>query len=82
MDVRLCCPQRSLPLTQQARWPRRIYLIRAVASLAVAALAACAALPRLDAVPDSLTEQATVPGIPDARLWFDRDLAPFLRVAT
>jgi hypothetical protein len=52
------------------------------ASLAVTALASCAALPRLDAVPESLTEQATVPGIPDSRLWFDRNLAPFVQVAT
>jgi hypothetical protein len=52
------------------------------ASLAVTALASCAALPRLDAVPESLTEQATVQGIPDSRLWFDRNLAPFVQVAT
>ena len=54
---------------QRALAPRshRISWLPAMAaSLAVTALASCAALPRLDAVPESLTEQATVPGIPDS----------------
>ena len=83
MDVRLCSHQRSRPITQRAQWRRRInWLTPAAASLVVAALSSCALLPRLNAVPEPLTEQATVPGIPDSRLWFDRDLVPFVQVAT
>lgn len=47
----------------------------------VAALASCSILPRLEAVPESLTEQASVPGIPGSRLWLDRDLAMFGQIA-
>jgi predicted acylesterase/phospholipase RssA len=53
-------------------------------SLAIALvvlLTSCAVLPRLEAVPPALTEQATVPGFPDSRLWLDGDLAPFVQVA-
>ena len=54
--------QRTLaPRSHRISW-----LPAMAASLAVTALASCAALPRLDAVPESLTEQATVPGIPDS----------------
>jgi hypothetical protein len=42
-------------------------------------LQACSSLPRLDAVPPALTEKAVIPGIPDARYWLDRDLAPFIQ---
>jgi Patatin-like phospholipase len=42
-------------------------------------LATCGSLPRLDAVPPALTERALVAGIPDARYWLDRDLAPFIQ---
>jgi hypothetical protein len=42
-------------------------------------LQACGSLPRLDAVPSTLTERAVIPGIPDARYWLDRDLAPFIQ---
>jgi hypothetical protein len=42
-------------------------------------LQACGSLPRLDAVPPTLTEQAAILGIPEARYWLDRDLAPFIR---
>lgn len=53
------------------------------ALLAIAAtLASCSALPRLSAVPESLTEQAIVPGIPESRLWLDRDLSAFVQIAT
>src|SRR5438105_4325416 len=52
-----------------------------VVALAVL-LTSCAALPRLEAVPASLTEQATVPGFPDSRLWLDGELAPFVQVVT
>jgi predicted acylesterase/phospholipase RssA len=38
----------------------------------------CATLPRLDAVPAPLTEKAQVPGIPDARIWLDRDPTAFI----
>lgn len=41
-------------------------------------LAACAPLPRLDAVPASLTQKAAVPGIPNARFWLDGNLEPFI----
>jgi len=30
-------------------------------------------------VPSTLTESAVIPGIPDARYWLDRDLAPFIQ---
>ena len=53
-----------------------------LAAALVVLLTSCAALPRLEAVPASLTEQATVPGFPDSRLWLDGELAPFVRVAT
>ncbi len=53
---------------------------RIAAALVVAVLLqACASLPRLDAVPPTLTERAVVPGIPEARYWLDRDLAPFIQ---
>lgn len=42
-------------------------------------LHACGSLPRLDAVPPSLTERAAVPGMPKARIWLDRDLGPFIQ---
>ena len=42
-------------------------------------LQACSSLPRLDAVPPELTENATIPGIPYARVWLDRDLEPFIQ---
>ena len=41
-------------------------------------LQACSLLPRLDAVPSTMTEQAVIPGIPNARYWADRDLGPFV----
>jgi hypothetical protein len=42
-------------------------------------LQACGSLPRLDAVPSTLTESAVIPGLPEARYWLDRDLAPFIQ---
>ena len=36
-------------------------------------------LPRHEAVPPASTERAVVPGIPDSRLWMDRDLGPFVQ---
>lgn len=53
-----------------------------LAAALVVLLTSCAVLPRLDAVPASLTEQATVPGFPDSRLWLDGDLAPFVQAVT
>jgi hypothetical protein len=41
-------------------------------------LSACTTLPRLEAVPKSQTEEAQIAGIPRARVWLDRDLAPFI----
>jgi predicted acylesterase/phospholipase RssA len=43
-------------------------------------LSACAALPRLHAVPEPATEEATIPGIPNARIWRDRDRASLLQL--
>jgi Patatin-like phospholipase len=57
-------------------------IVRIALLAAAVTLASCAALPRLPAVPESQTEQALVPDIPDSRLWLDRDLAPFVQVAT
>lgn len=37
-------------------------------------------LPRGDAVPPALTEQAAIPGIPGARFWSDRDLGAFVQL--
>lgn len=37
-------------------------------------------LPRGDAVPPVLTEQAVVPGIPGCRLWADRDVSAFVQL--
>jgi hypothetical protein len=42
-------------------------------------LQACGSLPRLDAVPPELTEKASIPGIPYARVWLDRDIEPFIQ---
>ncbi|MHC8386553.1 patatin-like phospholipase family protein [Pseudomonas sp. MDT2-39-1] len=39
-------------------------------------------LQRRDAVPQALTEQAVIPGIPNARYWLDQDLTLFIRDAT
>lgn len=38
-------------------------------------------LQRLDAVPQTLTEKALIPGIPNARYWLDHDLSSFIRDA-
>jgi len=51
----------------------------ASALLVGALLQACGSLPRLDAVPSTLTEKAVIPGIPNSRNWLDRDLAPFIQ---
>ena len=37
-------------------------------------------MPRGDAVPQGLTEQAVIPGIPGARLWADRELSAFVEL--
>jgi predicted patatin/cPLA2 family phospholipase len=37
-------------------------------------------MPRGDAVPPALTEQAVIPGVPGARLWADRDLSAFVQL--
>src|SRR5258708_26585432 len=55
---------------------------RSAAALVVGALLqACSSLPRLDAVPPTLTERAVIPGIANARDWLDRDLAQFIQGA-
>lgn len=55
-------------------------LARIAEALVVAVLLqACGSLPRLDAVPPTLTERAVIPGISEARYWLDRDLAPFIQ---
>jgi hypothetical protein len=58
----------------------RLLLGRITSAVVVGvALQACGSLPRLDAVPSPLTESAVIPGIPNARNWLDRDLAPFIQ---
>jgi len=52
-----------------------------LAAIAGAVLQACASPPRLDAVPPTLTQQAAIPGIANARYWLDLDLAPFIQSA-
>src|ERR1700704_6625984 len=42
-------------------------------------LQACGSLTRREAVPPALTERAVIAGIPNARYWLDRDLAPFIQ---
>lgn len=37
-------------------------------------------LPRGEAVPPALTEQAIIPGIPGARIWADRDVSGFVQM--
>lgn len=55
----------------------RSWLVPAV--IVGALLQACGVLPRLDAVPPALTETAVIPGIPNARIWLDRDIDRFIR---
>lgn len=50
---------------------------KSAALVLIVMLAACR-LERLPAVPEGSTEAAVVPGIPDSRLWLDRDLKPFI----
>ena len=58
-----------------------IRFVRIASALAVAMLLqACGSLPRLDAVPPASTERASIPGIPNARYWVDRDLTPFIQL--
>src|SRR3546814_3109613 len=51
------------------------------AGLLLLLLAACAAPIRLNAVPEERTTDATIPGIPGARFWVDKESEPFLREA-
>jgi len=53
----------------------------AVALVVGVLLQACGSLPRLDAVPPTLTESAVIPGIANARFWVDHDLGLFVRAA-
>jgi len=55
-----------------ARW--------AAAVMLTVLLQACAPLHRLGPVPEARTEQAVVPGMPDSRIWMDRDLTTFIKV--
>ena len=54
--------------------------LRLLAILLALSLGACAPLTRLGPVPEAQTEQAIVPGMPDSRIWMDRDLTTFIRV--
>lgn len=58
----------------------RYLALRMAAILLAVVLQACAPLPRLGPVPEGQTEQAVVPGMPDSRLWMDRDLTTFINV--
>lgn len=53
----------------------------ALTALVFLLVAACASPIRLSAVPEDRTTEAAIPGIPDARFWVDRDMAPFVRAA-
>jgi hypothetical protein len=57
------------------------WVVRAISVVLPAIIQACATLPRLEPVPESLTEDAVVPGIPDSRLWLDRDISSFVQMA-
>jgi len=59
---------------------KRCLALRAAAIMLVVVLQGCAPLPRLGPVPEAQTEQAVVPGMPDSRLWMDRDLKTFVKV--
>ena len=52
-------------------------ITRIASTLVVGMLLQACALPRLEAVPSTLTENAAIPGIPNARYWVDRDLGRF-----
>ncbi|HKC16807.1 MAG TPA: hypothetical protein VKC11_08880, partial [Steroidobacteraceae bacterium] len=58
----------------------RCLALRAAAIMLAIVLQACAPLPRLGPVPEGQTEQAVVPGMPDSRIWMDRDLTSFVKV--
>ena len=58
----------------------RCLALRATAIMLAVLLQACAPLPRLEPVPEVQTEQAVVPGMPDSRIWMDRDLTSFVKV--
>jgi len=58
----------------------RCLALRAATIMLAMVLQACAPLPRLGPVPEALTEQAVVPGMPDSRIWMDRDLTSFVKV--
>src|SRR3546814_19240452 len=51
------------------------------AGLLLLLLAACAAPIRLNAVPEERTTDATIPGIPGARFWVDKESEHFPRGA-
>jgi hypothetical protein len=57
----------------------RLFVALVTAISVCTLLQGCRTLPRLDAVPPALTEQAVIPGIPNARFWLDRDLNPFIQ---
>ena len=58
---------------------RRLAL-RAAATMLTMALQACAPLQRLGPVPEAQTEQAVIAGMPDSRIWTDRDLTAFVKL--
>ncbi len=67
-------------IKRNPRGPFRSAVRAAAVGLALALLQACAPLPRKVAVPEAETELAVVPGMPDSRIWMDRDLTAFVRV--
>ena len=58
----------------------RCRVLRAATIMFTVALQACAPLTRLGPVPEAQTEQAVIPGMPDSRIWMDRDLSSFVKV--
>jgi hypothetical protein len=70
----------GLAFAQHSRTLKSFPIARIASALVVSVLLqACGSLPRLDAVPSTLTETAVIPGIPNSRYWLDRDLAPFIQ---
>jgi hypothetical protein len=80
MTMRYCRPRWRDRVLHRQPTLKSLPLARIASALVVGVLLqACESLPRLDAVPSTLTERAVIPGIPNSRYWLDRDLAPFIQ---
>jgi hypothetical protein len=75
-----CSPRGRDRVLQHTPALKSLPFARIASALVVGVLLqACGSLPRLDAVPSTLTERAVIPGIPNSRYWLDHDLAPFIQ---